>query len=192
MRTRAGAYIVYSQLSLLVFMSLCIALHPGLVLKWNEAGLSNYGIHIKTIVPYTLALGLCALFAMAAARSLRAMGGPATRMRNLLNVYGGLMLLLLLSTYGYTLNAGLKNAHIVLNIVTILFEFGAALWMYSTLPPSKAEAAWLGVLSVGLSLAVIDFFKLLHVLFTAQTFIGMGFGVLVVHAVRHCAGPGQR
>jgi len=190
-RTRASSYIVYSQLSLLVFMSLCIALHPGLVLKWNEAGLSNYGIHIKTAIPYTFALGLCALFAMAAAQSLRAMGEAAKHMRNLLNVYGGLMLVSLLSTYGYTLNTGLKNVHIVLNIATALFQLSAALWMYGTLPRSRSNAVWLGVLSMGFVFAVIDYFKVLHVLFTAQTLTGVGFGVLVVHAVRHFADPSQ-
>ena len=181
---------MYSQISLLVLGSLCIALHPGLVLKWNEAGLSNYGIHIKTAIPYTLALGLCALFAMAAARSLRVMGDATMHMRILLNVYGILMFLSLLSTYGYTLNAGLKNVHVILNVATALFQLSAALWMYATLPRSTSHAAWLGVLSVGFVLAVIDYFKVLHVLFTAQALTGVGFGVLVVHAVRHCADPG--
>ncbi len=191
MKTRATAYIVYSQVSLLVFMSLCIALHPGLVLKWNEAGLSNYGIHLKTVIPYTLALGLGAFFAMAAARSLRVVGDAATTMRSLLNVYGVLMLLSLLSTYGYTQNAGLKNIHIVLNIATALFQLGVALWAYLTLPRAWSQTVWFGVLSVGFVLAVIDYFKVLHVLFTAQTLTGVGFGVLVVHAVRHFADPGQ-
>jgi len=183
-KTRAGTYIVYSQLSLLFFMSVCIALHPGLVLKWNEAGLSNYGIHIKTAVPYTLALGLCSFFAIMAARSLGAADRLVKEVRILLSVYGGLVLLSMLSTYVYTLSTPLKNFHIVSNIATVLFGSGASLWMYAKLRASRVDAVWLGIQIAGFILGLIDFFKVLHVLFLAQVFTGVGFGFLVVHAVR--------
>ena len=57
-KTRAVTYIVWGQILFVLFIGVCVALHPGIVLKSNEGGVSNYGIHIKTALPYTLALGL--------------------------------------------------------------------------------------------------------------------------------------
>ena len=177
-------YIVYSQLSLLSFVALCIALHPGLVLKWNEGGLSNYGIYVKTVVPYTLGFALCSFFAFAAARVLAARSQLAKQMRLLLNVYGSLVLFSMLSTYGYTLNTPLKLLHIVSGIAIILFGTGASLWMFARLRSSRSDAAWLALQLTGFVLALIDFFNGLHVLFLAQLLTGVGFGFLAVHAVR--------
>lgn len=188
MRTRAGAYIVYSQLSLLCFMAVCLALHPSLVLKWNEAGLSNYGIHIKTAVAYTLGLALCSFFAFAAARALGTQSRLAMHVRLLLNVYGGLVLFSMLSTYGYTLNTPLKLLHIVSDIGTILFGTGASLWMFARLRATRSDTVWLAIQIAGFVLALVDFFKVLHVLFLAQALAGLGFGFLIVHAVRRSSG----
>jgi hypothetical protein len=188
-KTRASTYVVYSQLSLLLFMLVCIALHPGLVLKWNEAGLSNYGIHIKTAVPYTLSLGLCSLFAIGAARQLDGLDRSEKGARTLLSAYGALMLLSLLTTYGYTLNSPLQSLHVVTNIVTILFELGASIWMFAKLRSSTTDALWLVIQATGFILALIDYFEVLHVLFLAQAFTGVGFGFLVVHAVRQASHP---
>src|SRR5579863_9394659 len=58
---RAFTYVVLGELAFLVFTAVSIAMHPGFVLKGNEGGLSNYGVHIATAVPYTLALALLAL-----------------------------------------------------------------------------------------------------------------------------------
>ena len=183
-RTRAGAYIAFSQLCLLSFVALCIALHPGLVLKWNEGGLSNYGIHVKTVVPYTLGFALCSFFAFATARTLATRSHLAKQMRLLLNVYGSLVLFSMLSTYGYTLNTPLKLLHVVSGIAIILFGTGASLWMFARLRSSRSDAAWLALQLTGFVLALIDFFNVLHVLFLAQLLTGVGFGFLVVHAVR--------
>ena len=188
MRTRAGAYIAFSQLCLLSFVALCIALHPGLVLKWNEGGLSNYGIHVKTAVPYTLGFALCSFFTFATARTLPARSHLAKQMRLLLNVYGALVLFSMLSTYGYTLNTPLKLLHVVSGIAIILFGTGASLWMFARLRSSRSDSVWLAIQVAGFVLALIDFFNVLHVLFLAQLLTGVGFGFLVVHAVRRSGG----
>jgi len=187
-RTRAGAYIAFSQLSLLSFVALCTALHPGFVLKWDEGGLSNYGIHVKTAVPYTLGFALCSFFSFAAARTLPARSYLAKQMRLLLNVYGALVLFSMLSTYGYTLNTPLKLLHVVSGIAIILFGTGASLWMFVRLRSSRSDSVWLAVQVAGFLLALIDFFNVLHVLFLAQLLTGVGFGFLVVHAVRRSGG----
>lgn len=172
------------QLSLLGFMVVAIALHPGLVLKWNEAGLSNYGVHAKTAVPYSLALSLGGGFAIAAARALKGVDPTERRMRHLLVTYGVLMFLTLVSTYGYTLNRVLKDIHFAVIVISALFLSAASIWLFTRRHPTKVDAAWLCVQLLGLSLEIIDYAKVLHVLFAAQLLAGVGFGVLSVRAVR--------
>ena len=53
MNSRAAAHIALGQISFGFFITVCVALHPGFVLKWNEGGVSNYGVHLKTALPYT-------------------------------------------------------------------------------------------------------------------------------------------
>jgi len=44
------------------------------------------------------------------------------------------------------------------------------------------DRTWFGAELVGLVLGVLDFFKVVHVLFAAQAVIAIGFGFLLVHA----------
>ncbi|MHB1088172.1 MAG: hypothetical protein ACYC19_05345 [Acidimicrobiales bacterium] len=177
---RVARSVRVSQWCLAFFSAICLALHPGFVLKWNEGGFSNYGIHIKTAIPYSLAFFGCAVFSVRAGRDLVAMKLGAPTYAVILYVYAGLMVLTLVSTYGYTLNPGLKNAHTAVGIATMLFEPLAALWMYVRL----RRTPWTNTLAVielaGLILAVIDYLVILHVLFLAQVLTAFGFGALLV------------
>ena len=47
-------------------------------------GLSNFGVHIKTAIPYSAAFGGSALFAVLAARRLRADSRSRARLRAVL------------------------------------------------------------------------------------------------------------
>ncbi len=184
MRGRASSSVLYAQLSLALFLALCISLQPGMVLKWNEAGLSNYGVHIKTAVPYSLAFSVCALLTFVAARRLEGTSTPRLRLRVLLVTYGILNLLALASTYGYTLNAPPKHWHMVVGISLMLFEPLGALWLFPHVEGRTAARWWLGAELAGLVLGVIDFAAILHILFLAQLVTGVSFGVLLVSATR--------
>lgn len=171
-----------SQWCLALFSVVCIALRPGLVLKWNEAGFSNYGIHIKTAIPYSIAFLGCAFFAARAARLLIGLKSSARRFGVMLAFYAVLMFCSLVSTYGYTLDHFLKNIHIVVGIATMLFEPLAVVWMYWRL----RRTAWTRTLLVtglaGLTIATIDYFAILHVLFLAQVLTAFAFGALLVRS----------
>ena len=171
------------QWGLLILLSLAVSLHPEFVARWNEVGLSNYGVHLRTIVPYTLALGLGGGSAVASARSMDASDRTTRRLRFVLGVYGTLVLLILASTYGYRVSPSLRLAHIAINVVTALFLTGASPWLFARVP-LQSNAFWLAAEMTGFVLAVVDFVNLLHVLFLAQLLIGVGFGVLMVRAVR--------
>jgi hypothetical protein len=183
MGSRASRYATLSQISLAAFSALCVAMHPGLVLKWNEGGFSNYGIHIKTVIPYSLAFGLCAFFAFRAASSLSKEDPSVRALRHLLGAYGVLMLFTLASTYPYKLNTPLKDIHTAVGIVTLLFEPISSAWMYASRRGLKWDGFLLATALVGLILAVVDLAGILHVLFLAQVFTGVGFGFLLVRTV---------
>ena len=190
--SRAYTYALYSQLTLLVFVGVCLALHPGLVLKWNEAGLSNYGIHIRTAIPYSLAFAGSAALAVMAARATPTDTRARIVLRAILRAYALVSVLALFSTYGYTLNATLKHIHMAAGIAVMVFEPLASIWLYRQLRGFRHDALWLILELAGLLLAAIDLIALLHVLFLAQALTGVSFGVLLVHATQRIAVPTLR
>ena len=109
MNTRSSKYVTYGQWNLIVFVLLCLSIHPGFVLKRDEGGFSNYGVHIRTVVPYTLTYLGCVIFTLLAAKYLPASGHITRVLAIVLRSYALLCFLLLVSTYGYTLNAPLKG-----------------------------------------------------------------------------------
>ncbi len=176
--------VTWGQIGFGGFLAICVALHPGLVLKANEGGLSNYGVHLKTAIPYTLALLSPAALTYQAAQAFR----PATRterhFRVLLRLYSGLMALTLASTYGYTLDQPQKIIHIAIGVAITVFESLASLWMYRVL----RRLRWVLVAQLaGLLVAALTFFGALHLLFLTQVVTGGAYAVLLVVTCREIA-----
>lgn len=186
---RATTCVAWSQIGFAFFFAICVALHPGLVLEANEGGMSNYGVHVKTAVPYTLALAFAAGLTYWAARLIRTTTTPARHFKVLLQTYSWLILFTLLSTYGYTLNTPLKEIHIVVGVATIVFESTASLWMYRVV---KSLRSVLVVQLFGFVLAALTFFGALHVLFLSQILTGGGFALLLVRTSRQVTPPPER
>lgn len=179
---QATRYVALSQIAFAFFLAICVAIHPGLVFKVNEGGMSNFGVHAKTVVPYTLALGCAGVLALWATRLIRTTTTAARDFRVLLTTYSWLILLTLVTTYGYTLNAPLKYVHVAVGVAIIVFESAASLWMYRAL---RSLRAVLFVQLVGFVLAALTFFGALHVLFLSQILTGGGFALLLVRTCRH-------
>jgi hypothetical protein len=182
MSNRAVGCIAYGQICFALFIGVCVALDPGLVLKGNEGGLSNYGIHLKTAIPYTLALGLASLLSYRAAVLLPDTD-PGTRgLARLLRTYSVLSLLVLVSTYVYSLDTVLKDVHIATGTAIVLFELAASVWMYRLLGPTRRDSFLIIVQLVGFILAALTFLGALHVLFVTQILTGGSFALLLVRS----------
>jgi hypothetical protein len=179
--SRAALDVTLGQIGFAVFLAVCVALHPGLVLKANEGGMSNYGVHAKTVVPFTLALGLPSAFTYAAARRLHAASAEANRFRTLLHVYSGLLALTLLSTYPYTLDRALTDLHIAVGICLTVFESVASVWMYREL---RRYELVLAAQLVGLVLAGLTFIGALHLLFATEVLSGAAYAYLLVRTTQ--------
>jgi len=173
--------VALGQISFALFIAICVALHPGFVLKADEGGMSNYGVHAKTVLPYTLALALAAGFSFRAASALHGQPTSHRRLVQLLIAYGALVALTLVTTYGYTLNTELKDLHLGVGVVVTIFEFVASLWMYRELRSLRLVVA---VELCGFLLATLTFFGILHVLFLTQLLIGGSFALFLVTTAR--------
>ncbi|MGC2175367.1 MAG: hypothetical protein WA614_07880 [Acidimicrobiales bacterium] len=173
--------VAWGQIGFAVFIGVCVVLHPGFVLKANEGGISDYGVHAKTLAPYTLALGLPGVLTYLAARRLPVVSPDARRLRAVLFAYAALITLTLLSTYPYTLNRMLADVHIAVGAVVTVFESGASLWMYRAV---RRYATVLVAQLVGLVLGWLTIIGVLHVLFASEMISGVAFAYLLVRTTQ--------
>lgn len=187
MRNRAVAYVTYGQLGLAFFLAVCVALHPGLVLKANEGGMSNYGIHLKTTFAYTLALGLPALMSYWAAPLFDQDGMSTRRFSLFLRLYSLVALLTLLSTYPYSLDVVLRDLHIVFGSALIIFETVGGVWLSRLRPYVGRDRLLVIALLAGFILATVTIAGALHVLFLSQVLTSGAFAILLVRTAKSLA-----
>jgi hypothetical protein len=181
---RAVMYIVRGELAYLFFIVVSVALHPGFVLKSNEGGMSNYGLHIKTVVPYTLALALLALYSQRAAMVYTNGDQRVRRLGLVLRSYSVVLLLILLSSYIYTLDVGLKDLHFALGTVLVVLVGAASLWMFREWSHSVTSSLLLVVQLAGDSLALLTSLGDVHLLFLAEMLANLGFAGLLIRTSR--------
>jgi len=180
MTSRALRYVTYGQWNLIVFVLVCLSLHPGLVLKGDEGGFSNYGIHIKTAIPYSLTYLICIGFTLLATRYLPRTTRNLRALAVLLYSYCVLCFFILVSTYGYTLNQPLRDIHGAFGLLAMFFDPAVSIWLFLQVRGSLIARAYLTLEIAGVILGVIDIVNAAHVLFAAQATVAFGFGLLLV------------
>jgi hypothetical protein len=178
-RLRAVRWVVFGEVAFLLFMSVSVALHPGFVLARREGGISQYGVHAKTAVLYTLAWTALALSNMRAARVCGGRGACSETMRKLLLFYSGAIFLVLISTYFYSLDAVLKYIHYGFGAILVTFMSVAAYWLSRQLVDVSWARAVLWVQVLGSLAALCSIVGLLHVLFCAESISNVGCAVLL-------------
>jgi hypothetical protein len=182
-KQRATAAVLTGQLLLALFTLICVALHPGFVLKRNEGGFSNYGVHIVTFLPYSLAFISAGFGALFGSQYLHEGLPEVHTFRRLLVAYGILSFLVLASTYGYQLNHTLKQTHVIAGIAMMVFQFIVSAWISVKHHVFK----WaLAVQVIGLVIAALTLFVVVHLLFMSQVLCGVSFGILLVKFTRYC------
>ena len=178
----SSRYLLFGQLCLLLFLSVCTVVMPRYLFQRNEGGISNYGIAWSTVVPYSLGFLGCSLLSWQAVRSLSNVSGHLQRFRALVYVFSGLMLFVLLSTYPYKLGAGFGLLHLLATVATFWFEAIAAVWLAVVVLKDWLAFVLLGAVVVAFILAIFIFVGIIHLLFVTQVLIGAGFGALLVRA----------
>ncbi len=156
-----------------------VALHPGYVLAQHEGGISEYGVHVKTAVLYTFAWALLAGGNMRGARACGGRGVRSEKVRKLLLFYSASSLLVLLSTYFYSLDAVLSYIHYGFAAVLVVFMSAAAYWLYRQLIDVSWARAALWVQLLGSISALLSIVGVLHVLFCAESVSNVGCAILL-------------
>jgi hypothetical protein len=184
-RLYAVRWVVFGEVAFLFFMGVSVALHPGFVLARREGGISEYGVHIKTAVLYTLAWALLAGSNMRAARVCGGCGIRSEKVRKLLLFYSAAVFFVLISTYFYSLDAVMKYIHFGFGAVLVVFMSVAAYWLCRQLTGVPWARATLWVQVLGSVAALLSIVGVLHVLFGAETISNVGCAILLA---RTCSG----
>ncbi|MGA3150323.1 MAG: hypothetical protein ABSD10_01725 [Candidatus Saccharimonadales bacterium] len=180
MANKVVRYLVLSQLSLFIFLGTCIALLPRFLFERNEGGVSNYGVHAATIVPYSLAFLLCGVFILQAARYIPRTTQSLNCLRYALYALAGLLFLVLATTYPYKINSTLRIIHIISGVMIFCFEMVMAVWLVMVLVKDRVNISLLAAQLVGFFIAFFTLIGAAHLLFVAQSITGMAFGALLI------------
>ncbi len=156
-----------------------VALHPGYVLARYEGGISEYGVHVKTAVFYTLAWAVLAGGNMRAARACCGRGVRSEKVRKLLLFYSAASFLVLISSYFYSLDSVLKYIHYGFGAVIVVFMSTAAYWLCRQLTDVSWARAVLWVQVTGSLAALLSIVGVFHVLFCAETISNVGCAILL-------------
>jgi hypothetical protein len=172
---KATRYVLLSQLSLFIFLFICFLLIPRFLLSGNEVGITNYGLHIKTIIPYSIAFIGSGTFLLLAAPLFR----NRTVKKGLLLI-GLLMYAVLISTYLYKVNHTLGIIHLLVSSTLLITEIIVSTWLYLFVTVSRISFFGLVISYLGFLISLVNFFDIIHILFVAEVLIALGYAVVLI------------
>jgi hypothetical protein len=181
---RAVTLVACGQVCFIVFIGVCVALRPGFVLKGNEGGISDYGSHIQTAIVYSIALGGLAELCRRAGAFLHGNQPATRRLRRILNFYFANVLVMLLTSYVYSINIALRDLHFACGTVLILFEVAASWWMFRITRRVMWDGVFLLTQWAGSVLCLVTIAGAMHILFIGEMVTWAGFAGLLIHATR--------
>lgn len=180
MDKKVSRYLLLSQLSFFVCLGICLAIIPTFLFAHDQGGMSNYGVRLATVVPYTIGFLLCGVCIAEAASLTPRSPTTLLRYRRSLCTLAVLVFVVLASTYPYKIDTTLKYVHLVAGILLISFELALAVWLVLVLFSDWVNILALILQAVGCALALVTLIGVLHVLFVAQLVLSLGFGVVLV------------
>jgi len=171
------------QLLFVAGIALCTALLPHFAFERNEGGVSNYGVHAQTVVPFSIAFLGCGACTVAAGLRFDARKVRAARCVKPLLIFVGLMLITVaLTTYPYKVSAFFDDVHEAVSSAYVLVELAIGFYFWR-LARTRLATAFFGAQALGFVLAAATYFGALHVLFIAEVLAGCAFGALLVDAL---------
>ena len=177
----AATFVAWGQWGFAAGVAIAVAMHPGFVLRTTEGGISDYGVHLKTAIPYDLALASAALGAYLAGTRARDTAKLPRGLRSVLLVYATLLALTLVSTFGYTLDRPERDLHVAVGSVLTLFEVVASLWMSRE---RRGDVELVLAVLAGSVVGALTIVGLLHLLFVSELVTGGSFAVVLYRSTR--------
>lgn len=169
--------LLLSQVALFSGLLICLLIMPSVAVK--NGGVSNFGNHLSTIVPYVLAFLLNSFYMYMASRSILKINSKLVNIAWSLVVLSLFTLLVLISTFPRHLSFTYSDIHDDLGIALYSFEFLVSLWIifkHST----KGSISLLFMQVIGSMIGLLSIMKIIHFLFVGQLVGALGFGLLLV------------
>ena len=162
------------------FTILCVLLIPHFLLERNEGGVSNYGLYAKTVVPYTLAFGLCGLLTLWSARFIPKETASNKAFKTALASLGIILIAALLSTYPYKINDTFNTIHVDIGIALAFLELGLGAWFSLFLARDIKNIVFFAIQVIGFVLGILTHFGVIHILLVTELLTSLAFGTILV------------
>jgi hypothetical protein len=182
-RSRASVLVLRSQLVLLGSLLVCTAVMPRFLFSRNMGGVSNFGTHGETVVPYTLGTVAAVWLLWRSATQLRTTCGAGGVVK-VTRVVSVCLLANLITTYAYRSGPTWAAVHSWTATALAVAEFGGGLLLLRWVSGGLCRTAASGFIVLGMACLVLTYLGRLHVLFVAEVTTATGFGLALVAAVR--------
>lgn len=177
---KPAQYILFSYVGIFLGLGICYAVIPRFL--HQEGGISNYGIHRQTVVPYTLGFVLYTACTAQAARLLqRRSYSPALVTRGLYGL-SMLSLVVLLSTYPYKMNQFLDLFHKSSSILFLSYELAFGWYLALVVMRNWLSVSLFAAQLACLAVLVFTLMGRVHLLFIGELAAGLIFGTIVYMA----------
>jgi hypothetical protein len=180
MRHKAVRYSVLSQLFLYLFVGLCMIINPHFLTQSDEGGISNYGLYAKTVVPYSLGLGLSGILVLRVVKHLPHDNLQYKSLKRALTAVGIMYLLVLLSTYPYHVSNTFKDIHLLMSTALLASEMSVGIWAMKTIGKDKLGLKLFVMQIIGFALVFLVLGGFLHILMVAELVAGLPFAAILI------------
>ncbi len=179
MRSRAVTNLIYAQLSFFFFLTIAILITTAGFS--NNHGLSFYGEHLSTVIPFGTGFLVCDIFLLRAANALPKSQPPYKKIALLLKILAVLLLLILLTPD--TLNSFFDWSHIIASFILFVFELTFAIWL--TIRWYSDRLTWFLLSAQFLAgvLAMLSQFHIVYYLSEGIFFFQLLFGLFLIRSV---------
>lgn len=171
-------YLKYSQVSFFSLLIVCFVLEPTVIT--SNLGISFYGNHRLTVVPYLLGLLLTSYFIIKAARAMPRTSRAFNAMAEALIALGLLIIGVLMTPYSVT--TLFDRAHVLASGILFVVELALATWLVVMTYRDWVSLALLAAQIIGALIATISLVTSIELMLTGQVITQLAFGVLLVRA----------
>lgn len=176
----AIAPLIWGQGCFLAMMACCLAIRPSALAV--KRGLSYYGTHVETVVPYSVGFVLCVSLTGLAVARMRADSSPLRSLR--LALVGILALLAAIPLTPYDLDLVFDWLHLGFTAALFSLALVVGLWVGVRLPDDRVVRALLCVQAAGGAFVLSSQVGLLDLMIPSQFLFQGAFALLVVRALR--------
>lgn len=171
-------YLKYSQFSFFGSLVVCFMLEPTVIA--SNLGISYYGNHKLTIIPYLLGLLLTSYFIIKAARALPRMSRTFNALAEALIAIALLIVGVLLTPYSVT--TLFDRAHVLASGILFVVELVLATWLIMMTYGDRVSLALLIIQIFGAIIATVSLVTSIELMLTGQVITQLAFGLLLIRA----------